>query len=90
MDKNQGKIEIEKLKSRLGQLKELHKRANENHKYQLDGLKKDVAKQTTPSAKQNAKLRVESKKQSWDSAKKAQAREIEQIMNQIQRIKNSI
>jgi hypothetical protein len=90
MDKLRAKAEIEKLKQKLAQLKEQHKRNNDNHKFQLDSLKKSASIQTTPAAKQNAKKQIESKKQTWDNAKKIQASELQQILNQIERIKNSI
>jgi hypothetical protein len=90
MDKIRAKAEIEKLKQKLAQLKEQHKRNNDNHKYQLDSLKKSASIQTTPAAKQNAKKQIESKKQTWDNAKKIQASELQQVLNQIERIKNSI
>ena len=90
MDKIKAKAEIDKLKQKLAQVKEQHKRINENHKYQLDSLKKSASIQSTPAAKQNAKKQIESKKQTWDNAKRIQASEIQQILSQIERIKNSI
>jgi hypothetical protein len=90
MDKIQAKAEIDRIKQKLAQLKEQHKSNNDNHKYQLDSLKKSASIQTTPAAKQNAKKLIESKKQTWDNAKRIQSSEIEQLLNQIERIKNSI
>ena len=61
MDKQTAKTYIANLKEQLGNLKLRHSNDNAQHKRELDNLKSDVALQSNPGAKQNARIRVESK-----------------------------
>jgi hypothetical protein len=62
MDKQAAKTYIANLKEQLGNFKLRHSNDNAQHKRELDNLKSDVAQQSNPGAKQNARIRVESKK----------------------------
>jgi len=90
MDKAKVKIEIEKLKVKLSQVKITHKKVNDNNKIQLDGMKSILANQTTPSARQSAKKRIEMKKDQMSNIKKNQASEVDKIKDQIEKYKKML
>jgi len=87
MEKQEAKIYISNLKEQLANLKSRHSNANAQHKIELDNLKGDVARQSNPGAKQNARIRVESKKQTMANAKLGQQREVESLKNKIESVK---
>ena len=87
MDKQSAKNYIARLKVDLSNIKIRHANDNAQHKIELDNLKSDVTLQKNPGAKQNAKIRVESKKQTIENAKRDQKYEIESLKSKIESYK---
>jgi integrase len=87
MEKQAAKAYIAKLKEQLANCKVRHANENAQHKRELDNLKSDVALQKMPGAKNNARIRVESKKQQMANRKIMQTNEIEAIKSQIENYK---
>lgn len=90
MDKNQAKVEIEKLKQKLSQVKEAHKRnigACNNH---IIGLKKQIAIQSNASQKKSAKQAVDNyTRVTKGSVINVYNSNVKQIQEQIERIKRN-
>jgi hypothetical protein len=89
MTKAEAKIQIQKIKEIIADKKYRYGIFNEGLKRQIDHEKKSKGNQKDPSTKKRIQTHIEYLKKQFASTKLSQAREIDGLKQEIQRIKNS-
>jgi multidrug resistance efflux pump len=92
MDKDQIKLQIEKLKKQLATEKERHKSADERHKSFIAGLSKQAANPSNVKSGSSKSIRnqIARSKEDYSRDKDSRKRGYERIISDINRLKEKL